>query len=152
MYYLIEKNYNFFLLFFLYILNIYSYPIEEILSKNINCQYKYYERKKLKYQNECRIQKKNQYIQFEFKIHSDVFLNSILIENHNEYILANILFKELLKHHQYILTLDEILSTKERKIYYYIEDTKKKMIQLDIQKQKILIIIEYGKIEIFFNS
>lgn len=107
-------------------------------------------RKKIKYQNECKIQKKNQEVQFEFKIYSKEFLNTIFLEEHKNHIVAKIWFKELHKKNQFTLLVDEILSTKERIIYYYIENNKKKMIQIDLKQAKLIVVLEYGKIEVVF--
>lgn len=133
---------------------MYSNPIREI-EKKIHfldkCYYKYYESKKIRYQNECRVFKKNHQIVFEFKIQKFDDSNYAILEAKDTNIHLELNLKEFNQHFHYSLIEDEILSSDRRKIYYYIENKVKKMIQMDFpSKKKMIIILEYGKLEILF--
>lgn len=155
-----EKSGKIFLLFFFIILRIYSndlFEIQRILKSQYqvkeekNCNYKYIEKSKIKFQNDCKIQIKDSLIEFKFKIYSDQFDNLVLFKKNSN--LIEVSLKDLKKNQKFQLVRDEILSTKDRKIYYYFDNNVKKIIQVNfIPKEKIILILEYGKFEIFFRN
>lgn len=155
-----EKSGKIFLLFFFIILKISSNDLFEIqrilknqyqIKEEKNCNYKYIEKSKIKFQNDCKIQIKDSLIEFKFKIYSDQFDNLVLFKKNSN--LIEVSLKDLKKNQKFQLVRDEILSTKDRKIYYYFDNNVKKIIQVNfIPKEKIILILEYGKFEIFFRN
>lgn len=115
-----------------------------------NCKYEFVNNVNIKKIGSCRININNDNIKIHL-LHEHTTEDSILIYPvQTDKIQIYIKYHEFKIERKYTLNKDELISTTDMFIYYYSESSKRdnKFVQLYFYKNKFIISIEYGNINI----